>query len=340
MKLFVGIVLMGLMCVYSLVSDYRQEQEFLNKFKQFSTNYRLDEDTHRSVASWHGGASGQNNFFVIIPYDDHNKKIINGTWLISSFVDSKGTEYPFNIRTKLKLLENGQVILADDERMIFKVSEIGQGNKTLQLIRFFGNKSEIVKATRVFERKISQVVNKRQSSLKKRKTKKGEQQKVKGVTLVDSELKLVKAIVPSFSKVPLYSISVSGNVTLRDTTLENFFIRLKNEKEEEVELEFSYADILNGGQFSFEGEESSIQGIFTNDGKSSYRMRFATGPLSGSILNFVKEGVDAKAIFESVKEKPKPVSAREINRKQNKLLKQRSSSVKNIQGYEFSQVSN
>ena len=102
-------------------------------------------------------------------------------------------------------------------------------------------------------------------------------------------MRVYQAMVPGFSKAILRGDSVDGMITLRSGSLEEFDISLVNNNGDEKVLSFSYAEILDGGMFSYDDGEKEAHGIITNDGKDGFRVRFSTGELAGAILSFGKE---------------------------------------------------
>ena len=102
------------------------------------------------------------------------------------------------------------------------------------------------------------------------------------------ELVLEKALLPSVTNVILEGDAVSGKATLREGVLQYVDVRV-SANGQTYSIEIPFAEINDGGQFTADLEGQSVSGILTNNGQSAFRIRFATGPMAGAILNFITQ---------------------------------------------------
>src|SRR5690606_875876 len=103
----------------------------------------------------------------------------------------------------------------------------------------------------------------------------------------DLELVIERALVPDLSKDVITGDLVSGNLSLSNGNIEALSASVRGADGNERSIDISYAEIKDGGQFHVDYMGEMGHGIITNNGEDAFRVRFATGPLQGAMLNFM-----------------------------------------------------
>lgn len=123
-----------------------------------------------------------------------------------------------------------------------------------------------------------------------------------------------------------------------DGAIQEFSATLFQGTDKEVRLEFSYAEIEDGGVFVTEMNGEKVNGIVTNNGKNAYRVRFATGPAAGAMLNFsTEEQLSAQADVQPNDqiEEVQEIDTERENASEVEVVKVENTNVKEI-GFDFS----
>lgn len=228
---------------------------------------------------------------------EENKKKINGKWEITRVLDNKGNaiydsfkneeDKKSTIVVDMKLFSTSTVILDDDRSQTFKISLLTKQN-TIAIFKVVGGGYEILEAKRFvalapvkFANKGLELVQPTANASKKKSK--------KGIRMNDMDLFLESALNPLQSRNVLNITQVTGNLSVFDGSIQDFNASLNTGSQKEVNLNFSFAEIKDGGQFEADVAGEMITGILTNNGENSYKIRFATGPLQGAILSFVTQ---------------------------------------------------
>ncbi|MBT5094507.1 MAG: hypothetical protein HOM21_09710, partial [Halobacteriovoraceae bacterium] len=103
------------------------------------------------------------------------------------------------------------------------------------------------------------------------------------------DLVLERALNPSVSKTVMKGTMVEGNATISPTEIIELSATISMGSSKEQDISLASAKINDGGQFEGEYDGNMVTGIVTNNGQGGYRIRFATGPLQGTMLNFVTD---------------------------------------------------
>lgn len=226
-----------------------------------------------------------------------NKKKIEGRWEITRVIDNKGNAIYDTFKNEedkksivivdMKLTATSTVTLDEDLNQVFKVSLLTKRN-TIALFKVVNGGYEILEAKKLIKKPtfISNKLAFKSSGLVEPKTVK---KKKKGIRINDMDLFLESALNPLQSRNVLNITQVNGNLSVFDGSIQDFSASLNTGSSKEMNLDFSFAEIKDGGQFEAELGGQVATGIITNNGESSYKIRFATGPLQGAILTFVTQ---------------------------------------------------
>jgi len=249
---------------------------------EIKLSFRIDDNFDREIANISGVVKKEIISIQHFPMTKKNTKHLNGKWKIFNYIDEYDNDEKLDIDVQLKLVGNGQVMVAGEKDQIFRISLIKK--TTIALIRKLNDGYEILEAEKIIEDKIETSLNLSTSDISNEKAKNPNE---RAVILKDAEIVLDKVLIPSKSKKILIGDLAEGEASIVDNVLQNLEIRLTFSKQDILELDIPFAEITDGGYFSCEIDEKTSQGIITNDGTDGYRIRFATGPISGSIFNFI-----------------------------------------------------
>lgn len=228
-----------------------------------------------------------------------NKKKINGRWEVTRVIDSKGEAIYDSFKNKedkksiiivdMELIATSTVSLDKDVNQVFKISILTEKN-TIALFKTINGGYEILEAKKMMPKAKSRAfkLSNNSKSLGPTVAEKKETKK-KGIRISDMDLYLESALNPLQSRNILNVKQVTGNLSVFDGSIQDFSASLNTGSAKEVNLDFSFAEIKDGGQFEAEVSGEMATGIITNNGESSYKIRFATGPLQGAILTFVTQ---------------------------------------------------
>lgn len=209
-----------------------------------------------------------------LPVNELNSNKINSTWEITRIVGSDevvafdklaNPEHAKKIvKVKMELIGNGIVKVNNDEEQVYRVSLLSDFG-TIALYKKMGNGYEILEAKKI------QSVN-TNSSL-----------------VVSSEVELVleRALNQAKSNKVLEGNDISGQVTLSDKAITGLSVELRNPNGETQTIQIDSAELMDGGSFKADIDGEEVSGVVFNNGKDGFRMSFVTGPIAGSMLNFV-----------------------------------------------------
>ncbi|MBI2521380.1 MAG: hypothetical protein HYV97_13240 [Bdellovibrio sp.] len=267
---------------WGMVNDLSfHSRQFMMAHKPQVLSKRIDDST-RQVAS----GFKKEPAIRYMPLNPENYSKITGTWQVYNFINTRDEDEAMNVKVKLELIGNGQIKLDNDEQQIFWISFYSE-QETIAIFKKLKNGFEILEARKINEEKsrVAVAVGK----YKENKTSKTSvQEEKKGLILSDVELVLEKALLPSVTNVILEGDAISGKATIRDGVLQYVDVRV-SANGQSYSIEIPFAEINDGGQFTADLEGQSVSGILTNNGQSAFRVRFATGPMAGAILNFITQ---------------------------------------------------
>ncbi|OFZ14177.1 MAG: hypothetical protein A2X86_04815 [Bdellovibrionales bacterium GWA2_49_15] len=263
---------------WGMVNDLDfHSRHFMQSNKPLTISKRID-DSVRQVASGHKKEPA----IRYMPLNPQNYSKITGTWQIYNFINTRDEDEAVDIKVKLELIGNGQIKLDNDEQQIFWISFYSE-QETIAIFKKLRNGFEILEARKIHEGKVTV------AAVKSEDQQQASPQEKKGLILNDVELVLEKALLPSVTNVILEGDAVSGKATIREGVLQYVDVRV-SANGQSYSIEIPFAEINDGGQFTADLEGQSVSGILTNNGQNAFRIRFATGPMAGAILNFITQG--------------------------------------------------
>lgn len=267
------------------VSDTSYMQESEVKFVK-----RLDESQERVLAS----AERELKAIQYLPVNERNNALVNGKWQVIRIEDEKGEEIyksepsKDKIVVNLDLVSTSQIMINSKTDYLFDLSFLHESGKTIALFRSFGKGYEIIEARRVKEEKYIQSVTEISSNNNFKKLE--EKNIVRESEATSTPLTLERAMIPSLgNKLMIGEEFVSGDVTIANDSIQGLAFEVRNEKDESKSYVLGDIELEAGGSFVTEIDGVETRGIVTNNGKDAFRIRFATGPLKGSLLNFVTD---------------------------------------------------
>ena len=254
---------------------------------------RLDDSFARVVAS----EQKQEKIAVkYIELNEENRARINGEYeVMRGFEDINDQVVEFYnkfekntnkvVKVEVELAAGGVWVRGVDFENFFYISDITDAG-TLSVVRKLDDKhyevleaKKLVAAIRQLKPVEAAVAKTAEAPVREYK---------KGVELSkDIELVMERAMVPELSQEAIVGDQISGSLSLVSGNIEALSVSVRGPKGEERSIDISYAEIKDGGQFQVESMGEMIHGIITNNGKDAYRVRFATGPMQGAMLNFM-----------------------------------------------------
>ncbi|WP_127715580.1 hypothetical protein [Halobacteriovorax sp. HLS] len=262
--------------------------EFMNQTKVEIVQRLDDQDVVRYVASTEAARPA----VQYLPINDQNSSIINGEWEVRR-IQNENNEVVFEANSSeeyvpmnFNLIGTSLVKISGEEEMNFRVSYLDESGRTIALFRQFGKGYEILEAVRVVK-----AVEKKSEVIAQATVKEEVKESKNGVLISEvQDLVIESALHPVKDPNILRGEVVSGNIVVDTNLIEELNVVVGIGKNYEQPLSFlGGAEIKAGGQFSAETNHGEVTGIITNNGKDGFRIRFATGPLQGAMLNFVSE---------------------------------------------------
>ncbi|MFT6068690.1 MAG: hypothetical protein ACJAT2_003513 [Bacteriovoracaceae bacterium] len=227
--------------------------------------------------------------------NEENKKKINGKWEVTRVLDTKGNAIYDSYKNandkksivivKMEMVSTSTVVLDKDKNQTFKISLLTDKN-TIALFKVVNGGYEILEAKKLIEKPRFKRPTLATTTKLVEPTQKAKESK-KGIRINDMDLLLESALNPLQSRNILNVTQVNGSLSVFDGSIQDFRASLNSGSNKEVNLDFSFAEIKDGGQFETDIAGQIATGIISNNGENSYKVRFATGPLQGAILTFV-----------------------------------------------------
>lgn len=254
---------------------------------------RLDDSFARVVAS---EKKAEKIAVKYLELTDANKAKINGSWevmrgfedindKVSEFYNKHNNPSGSVVKVNIEMAAGGVYVTGEEFENFFYISDITDEG-TLSIVRKLGDAHfEVLEAKKIkiSSRQIEVVAKaeKQNESAPAREYKKGvELQK-------DLDMVIERALLPELSKDVILGDMVSGSLNLSGGNIEGLSAVIRNNEGLEKSIDISYAEIKDGGQFQVDYMGEVVHGIITNNGTDAYRVRFATGPLQGAMLNFM-----------------------------------------------------
>lgn len=294
-KMVIGLAGLASLAVVANVTFERSlySDAFMIDHGQAVVSRRLDDSFARVVAS---ESRAEKIAVKYLELNEENKAKINGAWeIMRGFEDinDKVQEFynKFESRTSavvkvdVELAAGGVYVRGEEFENFFYISDLTDAG-TLSVVRKLGDRHyEVLEARRIVEVRRPEVVAKREQVIEKEQPVRDYK---KGVELQkDLELVIERALVPDLSKDVITGDMVSGNLSLSNGNIEALSASVRGVDGVERNIDISYAEIKDGGQFQVDYMGEMVHGIITNNGEDAFRVRFATGPLQGAMLNFM-----------------------------------------------------
>lgn len=228
-----------------------------------------------------------------LPFNSKNQDLINGKWEIRRIKDADGQvvfdkigayeDRNKSIVVDFGLIGTSTVMVDNDVNQVFKISLMTDYD-TIALFKIMDEGYEILEAKKVPEVR-------KESALDVKVEKEEKQEEVSGLRLEkDVDLRLERALFPSKTSELLKGDKIRGYVSLIDGNIENLSASVYyDQRSAPVEIDVPFTEINDGGMFEAYIGQESVHGIITNNGEGVFRIRFATGPLQGAMLNFVTD---------------------------------------------------
>lgn len=255
---------------------------------------RLDDSFARVVAS----ESKSDKIAVkYLELNDENRARINGPWeIMRGFEDINDRVAEFYnkfesktnavVKVEIELAAGGVYVRGEEFENFFYISDITEAG-TISVVRKLGdNHFEVLEAKKI-KLESKRIITKEKKEVALNNEAPVREYK-KGVELEkDLDMVMERALLPELSKDVIIGDLVSGNLSLSGGNIETLSAVIRNNEGLERSIDISYAEIKDGGQFQVDYMGEMIHGIITNNGTDAYRVRFATGPLQGAMLNFM-----------------------------------------------------
>lgn len=293
-KVLAAILGLGSLVVFAgTLSDLRLHSDaFMDNVKIEVPTKTGRIKTQRFVAS-----SEQSDLPAVeyLPFNSQNQELINGKWEIRRIkaaddtivYDKVGSYEDRNksIVVDFSLIGTSTVMVDNDANQVFKISLMTDYD-TIALFKIMDDGYEILEAKKVPETQTEVVAD-----VVETQDKEESDEKANGLRLEENvDLRLERALFPSKTSELLKGDKIRGHVSLIDGNIESLSAAIYyDDRSPAEEIDIPFAEINDGGMFeAFMGNES-VHGIITNNGEGVFRIRFATGPLQGAMLNFVTD---------------------------------------------------
>ncbi len=296
MKLMKPIILMmtlGSVIVYASKHSGRSEFKYEFKTTAAPEAKTFNDLAQRDVASIEGHSKLPAIQYIAL--NQANRERLGGEWEVMRIVSETGDEV-FNayqnesdraVRVNFDLIKTSVIQIDKEDGQIYFVSLLTDQN-TIALFKEYNGGYEILEARKVFvpsERIASAVPVVEEAPVSRNVT----PDLPATDPSLNAELILEKALNPAKTAEVLAGEAISGSATIRGGSIERLSVTLHRGTQHETSLEMNFAEINDGGQFETTAGDGSVSGIVTNSANEGFRIRFATGPLQGAMLNFVTE---------------------------------------------------
>lgn len=269
-----------------------------------------------------------------IPFNQDNRVLVNGLWKVMRLTNFEGKvifdsyknreDLKKNLNINASLVGTSMVMLDNDPNQVFRISFMPKKN-SLVLFRGVKDGFEVLEALREAPKPVLQEIKKAEVAKapveEDNKAEETSENEKRGIRYLEMpELYLISAINPARGNNVVDGEKVVGQLSLESGSVSNMSVRIEYPNGVDT-LEVNFARLNDGGQFTYESADgSTYHGVVMNNGKSSYRVRMATGPLQGAILDFVTpdkfEEVVAAREEEALKREEAELYATDINQEE------------------------
>jgi hypothetical protein len=290
-----GIVTLGVMSSLVVLADSVFDQQRFSKSFMNTEDVvlvgKFDESYNRDVASFAPGRP-------TLHYIGHDRaNDINGNWEITRVLDEKGEvaydklqrydDSKSKIEVGFELIDVSKVRIDKDNQQVYRVSLMTEAG-TIALFKEYNGGYEILEARKIV--KAPALAKLPPPPLERAPIESMQMPQTKGMIKTEhTDFILVDAMDPIKGNELLRDDKVSGRAVIMDGAIQEFSATMYRGTDKETSLSFTYAELEDGGVFKTEVGDEVINGIVTNNGDSGYRIRFATGPIQGALLNFSTE---------------------------------------------------
>jgi len=305
----------GLLVIIVAVIDIKEEAKTVidDAVNDRSASSRLNLLPLRNLASSYRGQYLVEYF----PYNKINTTKINGEWTVVNFIDSDGIDHKMNVGVNLDLIGNSLVMIDQDPKQVFRISLFT--GTTLALVKKISDNFEILELRRLDQPKL--VSNKvKKISIQKAETGASVSKAIglpeAGVRYtgiidsVHSYFVLERAFNPNISKNIFLGEFVTGSMSVFDGSITALEVTIAVGLDFQQSISIERADVKDGGIFETVVNGETVSGIISNNGEHAYRLRFASGPMKGAMLNFVTEE-ELENIIEKQKDTPSQENSHE-----------------------------
>ena len=205
---------------------------------------------------------------------------INGHWRITRILDeellpvydifSSETDAARSVVVRFELVSLSTVMIDGDAEQVYSISLLTEAG-TIALFKPFGKGYEVIEAKRLEETAAPA-------------GKPGEKSPGTNLFNIEDELLLDSALGPRTGNRPLGNNRLEGTAELRNGEL--YLDRIILDSSGDA-LDIDGAQVKDHGYFEYEHAEGKIQGVVSVIGKGEIKVRFTTGPLANTYLNFV-----------------------------------------------------
>ncbi len=295
-KLFMGLAGIASVAVFANVTIERTlySDAFMVERSDLAVSRRLDDSFARVLAS---ETKVDKIAVKYLELSDANRAKIDGAWeVMRGFEDIEDQVHEFYnkyennrasvVKVDMELAAGGVWVRGEDFERFFYISDLTESG-TISIVRKLADKHfEVLEARRIIQ------VKAREISAPVAQTKVEENAQVrdykKGVELQrDLEMVAERALVPELSQEAITGELVSGSLSLAEGNIQALNVLVRAPDGQERSIDLGYMEIKDGGQFQDQTGEEVIHGIITNNGTDAFRIRFATGPLQGAMINFM-----------------------------------------------------
>ncbi|AYF45983.1 hypothetical protein BALOs_3001 [Halobacteriovorax sp. BALOs_7] len=253
---------------------------FMEK-KEISFEKRVDENSDRIVAS-----SDRDSVAVqYLPVAEYSQ-VINGKWEVVRIEDHEGLEIYNEVKSNnkrivdMELIGTGLVRLNENDDYTFDVSFLHENKKNISIFRAFEDGFELIEARKIVEKVVVEQTS--QEIVDEALV----EEEVVATTQDRREFVIERAILPSMNNKMFRGHDIDGSVTVGPNGVEGLFFTVYANGQEINEV-VGDLKLKDGNSFEVELQGQKSSGIFSKNGENGYRLRFATGPYQGALINYV-----------------------------------------------------
>ncbi|MEH0860143.1 hypothetical protein [Halobacteriovorax sp. DPLXC-1] len=253
---------------------------FMEK-KEISFEKRVDENSDRIVAS-----SDRDSVAVqYLPVAEYSQ-VINGKWEVVRIEDHEGLEIYNEVKSNnkrivdMELIGTGLVRLNENDDYTFDVSFLHENKKNISIFRAYEDGFELIEARKFVEKVVVEQTS--QEIVDEALV----EEEVVATTQDRREFVIERAILPSMNNKMFRGHDIDGSVTVGPNGVEGLFFTVYANGQEINEV-VGDLKLKDGNSFEVELQGQKSSGIFSKNGENGYRLRFATGPYQGALINYV-----------------------------------------------------